>query len=88
MNKAELIRRAAVRAGMSQRLVNRAIKAAVEIIKEEGHLEYKGFGVFRTKVTGVRTWKLGWADDEMGVSLGKKKLVFDESKPRRGSRSK
>lgn len=82
MNKAELIKRAAKRAGLSQRVVNIAVKAAFAVIKEEGHLEYKSFGVFERVETPNRTWQTPW-DGECGVSLGKKKLIFRESKPSR-----
>lgn len=83
MNKAELIEKTSARTGLSKRRCNAAIKAAFDIIREEGHLEYRGFGVFRTKTTAVRTWVTPW-NGNANVTLGKKKLVFDESKPRRG----
>ncbi len=86
MNKAELIKLTAARTGLSSRAVDSALKAAFAIIREKGHLEYRGFGVFRTKQTGVRTWHTPW-NGEANVTLGKKKLVFDESKPRRGGKN-
>jgi len=80
--KAELVREMSVRTRMSQRACNKAIVAAFAIIKEVGHLEYRGFGVFRTKMTPLRAWQTPWNGDA-NVSLGKSKLTFQESKPNR-----
>jgi nucleoid DNA-binding protein len=79
VNKGELVAKTARRTGLSRRRCDIILKAAFVIIRETGHLEYRGFGVFRTKITGVRPYKLGW-NGEQNVTLGKKKLVFDESK--------
>jgi nucleoid DNA-binding protein len=73
--------------GYTRRSISKIIKAAFKEIRAEGHLEYRGFGVFKRIATPERVWTTPW-DGDMGVSLSKSKLTFKESKPNRHRRKK